>query len=223
MPVDLWWAETSHFDDRMVGALTAEERTRWAAVRRVDDRRRFALGALLLRRAAADHLDLAPGAVPVERTCSRCGAAHGRPRLPGSGLHASVTHSGGLVGVAIAAGAPVGLDVEEDTAPDAHPRRRSVVRRVVSGAEPAPRTTQEFLRYWTRKESVVKATGVGLTIDLRSVLVSGPQEAPALLGYRGRTPAASMLDLEPATGYVAALTVLVAGGIDATHRFPAVL
>jgi phosphopantetheinyl transferase len=40
--------------------------------------------------------------------------------LPGTHLHASVTHSGDLVGVALARTAPVGLDVERIAPVDVH-------------------------------------------------------------------------------------------------------
>ncbi|GGR87228.1 hypothetical protein GCM10010169_34330 [Micromonospora fulviviridis] len=77
------------------------------------DRARFLLGAALLRTVAGAMLDLPAEAVAVDRTCSQCGRWHGRPRLPGTALEMSVSHSGAIVTVAVLpGGGRVGVDVE---------------------------------------------------------------------------------------------------------------
>ena len=86
--------------------------------------------------------------------------------LPGLGLHASITHSGEIVGVALSAAGPLGLDVEQ-----VRERDISDLTRRVLGSGERSENPEDFFRYWTRKEAVVKATrdgiGVGLSAALR--------------------------------------------------------
>lgn len=221
LQVDVRWLHLSQFEECLIDSLDAIEQQRRAVLVREDDRRRFTLGATLLRRVAAEHLRVAPADVEVDRTCPRCAAPHGKSQLPGSGLHASITHAGDLVGVAVSAAAPVGLDVECDTGVFGGLDYLSLSKIVLSAAEPYPRTSSEFLRYWTRKESVVKATGDGLNVNLASVRVSAPDEAPALLAYPGRVLAARVTDLAPRPNYPAALTILTAADIEVVEQLPA--
>lgn len=139
----------------------------------------------------------------VDRSCSVCGHAHGRPELPGLGLHASVTHSGFLVGVALTRLGPVGLDVEAIRQIDVPAVQASVLNDNEDAVD-----VRSFLRYWTRKESVVKATGDGVLVPLTDVWVSRPTESARLIRYPGRTPPALIRDLAPVEGYVGAVTVL---------------
>lgn len=213
--VEVWWAGLEQFDENLANQLDAVERVRLAAFANDVDRRRFTIGAALLRTAVGKRLDVEPTAINVDRTCSRCGAGHGKPLLPGTALHVSVTHSGALVGVAVSTIAQVGLDVEQHT----DLAYEQLVPLVLADGEPNPRSRREFLRYWTRKESVVKATGDGLMTDLTTVAVTGPAESAALLSYAGTELPASMADLNPLPDHLAALTILAAGGVEITeHR-----
>ena len=92
--------------------LAAPEAARAARFRLVADRDRFVLATAVLRAAVAGRVGDAPARVPVDRGCEHCGGQHGRPRLPGTGLAASITHSGDVVAVALTEGGPVGVDVE---------------------------------------------------------------------------------------------------------------
>jgi 4'-phosphopantetheinyl transferase len=73
----------------------------------------------------------------VTRACPDCDRPHGKPLVPDTGLHVSVSHSGDLVAVAVTTAAPVGIDVE-------------------LGSDLG----------WCRWESVVKATGDGMRVPL---------------------------------------------------------
>lgn len=99
-----------------------------------------------LRLAAHEILREVTGATRVTRLCPHCGGAdHGRPRLVGSDLRASIAYAGGLVAVAWGAG-DVGVDVERVTDP---PRRLE-------------RLGVPDLAAWTRIEALAKAAGTGL-------------------------------------------------------------
>jgi 4'-phosphopantetheinyl transferase len=83
--------------------LCPSELNRRASFRRDEDRDRFTLGAVLVRAAAGVATGTAPERLVVDRTCDRCGRAHGRPRLLEHALEVSVSHSAGHVLVAVVA------------------------------------------------------------------------------------------------------------------------
>lgn len=95
----------------------------------------------------------------------------GRPLLPGS-LFCSITHSKEIVGATISA-APVGLDVEymQAVSVDLYNDHFSYKEIQMMKAQPDQLTT--FYRLWTRKESVIKASGLGFEKALASVEVLG--------------------------------------------------
>lgn len=143
---------------------------------------------------AATYAGADPDEVRVVRACRSCGSdQHGKPYVRGldtaTPLHVSLSRAGQLAVVALSDAGPVGIDVEARSAP---------------GGSPDVAT-------WVRKESVVKATGHGLTIDPELIGVTPPGSAPALLAWPGEEPLDSpawMFDLECPDGFVGAATVL---------------
>jgi 4'-phosphopantetheinyl transferase len=89
--------------------------------------------------------------------------------------------------------------------------------RAALAAVPPSDRARAFLIAWTRKEAVTKATGDGLRVAFREVVVAGAQGAPRLAGwpYPQDPQGVSLVDLEAAAGYVAALAVL--GRCDAVR------
>ena len=200
----VWWATPAMYRSALCELLDTDERSRLQALRRDADRVRFVLAAALLRLAAASALGAQPDHVTVRRTCPDCGSAHGRPQLPGTDLHASISHSGERVAVAITRLAPIGVDVQCFSALDVG----VISARILDDSESAA-TDHDFYTYWTRKEAMVKATGDGMRVPLRQVLVGAADTAPRLLSYPGRPGlVASLLDLSAGDGYAAALAVL---------------
>ena len=170
-----------------------------------DDRDRFTLGAVLLRIAAAHSLGGEGWATAVSRTCDECGRQHGRPRLPGTRLYASVSHSSDLVVVATTAAGPVGVDVELI---GGRPWQRLLSSVCTTEEQACVSTPTDFLTYWVRKEAIVKATGEGLRRELADVKVAPPDSAPSLLSILGRpTPACAMAAIN-VDGYTGAVAVL---------------
>ncbi len=195
----MWVEELGALRPDHVGLLTPEEQTRRAAFRQPDDADRFALGAVLLRVAAARTLGLPCAAVVVDRACEACGRPHGRPRLAGTDLHASVSHSGALVLVATTRAGPVGVDVEEVRPLD----HRELLPAVSTAADAAQvRHAGDFFVLWTRKEAVVKATGTGLRAALPEVAVGPPDRPPPSFEAR------HLIDLDLGAGYAGAVCVL---------------
>jgi len=215
--VDVWWARPSEapswrFD--LLHLLDKAERDRRSALRRAADQARFTVAATVLRLAAGRLVGVPADRLVVDRTCPDCGRPHGKPRLPGHQIEVSVSHSGDRVVVAATAVAPVGVDVEQIGPVD----QARLADHVLAPGEVASSVT-DFFRYWTRKESVLKATGDGLRVAMTDILVSGPSQAPTLLRYADRTDiTASMADLSPGEGYAAAVTVLGVGPQQVRER-----
>lgn len=217
----VWWAGRSLVRPEHELLLDDAEQDRRHRYRQDADRDRFTIGVALSRVLLGEHLGVAPAAVPLNRTCGRCGEPHGRPHLPGvDGVDFSVSHSGEVIAVAIVtstgAAVRVGVDVEQI----AVLRTPGLPHSVLSPAERAefdnlPETDQDpaFFRYWVRKEALVKATGDGLTAGLRGVTVTPPSQPARLVAWAGRDALAArfaMRDLAgPATpGYAASLALL---------------
>jgi 4'-phosphopantetheinyl transferase len=229
--VDVWWARRQDASARHVALLDEAERRRWTAYRRDEDRERFLAGCVLAKAALARCSGLRPADVRFDRTCAQCGEPHGKPSFTGGSftgsavgggpLEHSVAHSGDLVAVAVA-GHPVGVDVEQlDERPhplggDGNPD--ALARLVLSSTEqsalsaiPPPGRPRAFLVAWTRKEAVTKATGDGLRAAFSEVVVAAATSGPPRLvswPYERSPREVTLLDLDAAAGYVAALAVL---------------
>ena len=144
---------------------------------------------------------------------------HGKPELAApfdrAGLTFNLAHSSDLALVAVTLGATIGADIErlrpvhdldgvaEQTFSDRE--RRTLL------ALPACDRARAFFRCWTRKEAFVKALGDGLSYPLDSFSVSlRDGDPPRLENIDGDADIAlawTILDLEPASGYAAAVAV----------------
>ena len=194
--------------------LDPTEAWRVSRVTNAEDRTRQIAGAALLRLAAGHLADVDPAMICVDRTCDTCGQPHGRPRLVGTDIQASISHSGDRIAVALTRAGNVGVDIERISAIDLAEMASGVL-----GIEEHAHSATDFFVYWVRKESVVKATGDGVVAPLERVRVSRPSEPPTLLAYPDRAPAAATItDLHPGDGYVAAVTVLGTGPIVVTEQ-----
>lgn len=159
--------------------LDPEESSRLARFLHVEDRMsylaahagaRLLLGALTRRAADRVRFETSP---------------LGKPRLVDSpkGLDFSLSHARGAVAVA-AAYMPIGVDIEPlrqmsdlDEIVDIalSPEERKTLART-----PEALRSRLFLRYWTLKEAILKAAGVGLAVSPHTLIVdAGP--SPAVL------------------------------------------
>ncbi|MFF1280052.1 4'-phosphopantetheinyl transferase family protein [Streptomyces sp. NPDC058299] len=221
-PVQLWWARLPGDPPRLRRLLDPVETARYEATVDPVDRQRFLVGCALSRLVLGRLLGLPAARVPLRRVCPRCGGPHGKPALdpavdPPGGLRFSVSHSGPTVGLAVCRGADIGLDVERaDDPPDVD----LVARHILSAAElavlhalvPADRAGA-LLRYWTRKEAVLKALGIGLRLPPRRLEVSPPGEPARIERWQdrpGRVAELRLADLVVEEGHPA--TVCVTGG-----------
>jgi 4'-phosphopantetheinyl transferase len=196
--------------------LSDDERARRGGLWDARHRAQYTVAAALLRLVAAPLTDRPAARVVVDRSCPTCDRPHGRPRLPGTGLDVSISHSGATVAVAVSAAGAVGVDVQQvqaDSVDELSPLvlADSEARHVA--------VARDFFTYWTRKEALVKATGDGVTVPLPEVVVTPPGTPPRLLGYpRQGELAAQLRDLSPGLGYVGALAVLSPGPVVVRER-----
>jgi 4'-phosphopantetheinyl transferase len=93
----------------------------------------------------------------------------------------------------------------------------SAAERAVLAAVPADGRDRAFLVAWTRKEAVTKATGDGLRAAFSDVVVAADAGPPRVASWPYPRPPGevSLLDLDTAAGYVAALAVI--GRCDAAR------
>jgi 4'-phosphopantetheinyl transferase len=132
---------------------------------------------LLLATRAAESLG-ATGDLTLARQCPRCGSdEHGRPHFAGRhDLAVSLASAEGVTAAAVTRGAPVGVDIEHlDDA------RFAGIGDVLLHPDERAAGAAELARTWVRKESLLKALGVGLGIDPRTVHLSPATEPPTLL------------------------------------------
>jgi 4'-phosphopantetheinyl transferase len=171
-------------------------------------RRRWIAGRLALRHVLGAALDVAPAEVAIAR------GTRGRPFVDGADIDFNVTNTGqvGLVAVCAAPvrGARIGVDIERRDRPVDADR---LGRRVLTGAERErlavldPDTRRRaFLRTWTCKEAMSKATGDGLSAPFRAIDVS-VGETLVLVGgpFPYAPPAWSLSALDVPPDYVASL------------------
>lgn len=250
-PVQVWWARLDDARAGLLDLLDPVERRRYETTVDPAGRGRFLVGCALSRLVLGDLLGMPAADVPLRRVCPRCGGPHGKVRLdtPAAAPPShdfSVTHSGAVIGVALCENGQVGLDVEDLAAADCVLDVDSAAPVALADCEltalyrrPSAERKSAFLRTWTRKEAVLKALGVGLGAPLRDLVVSAPDEPPAVLagparpaGPAGpaswpRPPSVGLADLvvdgthPAAVAAVAAVSAVVVDGTDGDRSDPA--
>ncbi|MCI4066430.1 4'-phosphopantetheinyl transferase superfamily protein [Micromonospora sp. R77] len=201
--------------DDLLGLLDPAERARAAGLRHAVSRAEFVLGRATARLLVAEGWGPAPSTITFRAVCRTCAGPHGRLEVatPDGVVHVSVSHSAGRVAVAAALGVRCGVDVEKIALRGAKPpvTALSTVERAVFDAVPPAGRTAAFVRYWTRKEAVLKATGDGLTVAPATLTVSGPTEPPRVLSWTDR-PAPELpvhlSDVDAGEGFLGALATL---------------
>lgn len=167
-------------DARHLPALLAKldeaERAR-AARFRFDQHRLGYAAAHALKRHALDRFTGAP------RPWRFATGAHGKPRLdpPFDRVHFNLSHTDGLVAVALSRSGEIGVDVESTARePDEATFARLILapqeRAELDGCEDRP---NRLLRRWVAKEALVKAIGLGLSLPVAQIVLHG--EPPRLV------------------------------------------
>ncbi|MGV9451894.1 4'-phosphopantetheinyl transferase family protein [Streptomyces sp. NPDC003635] len=188
-----------------------------AQVRRLGDpaATRYASAHAALRRILSEYLGVPPREVVLgRRPCPRCAhPRHGRPTIdrPATDLDFNLSRSGPHWLLAVLVGRQVGVDLEDGRDLDVEGASRLVMSaselaHVDSRAGETERL-HAFFRCWTRKEAVVKASGVGIITNLREVDVQPADDGPVLVDHALPTGPDTWLveDLPVVDGVFAAL------------------
>jgi 4'-phosphopantetheinyl transferase len=165
--VDVWLCTLTTIDVSSVAPLLSpDEQERAARFHFERDRTRFVAARGVLRLLLGRRLGRDP------RSLRFTLGDHGKPRLEGEDVRFNVSHSADLAAYAVSEAADCGIDVEQ-----VRPTRdlEAIARRFFSppeaaaiGALPPAERIEAFFRCWTRKEAIVKATGIGLSLSLQS-------------------------------------------------------
>lgn len=193
------WARHAELAEHV---LDTDERRRAARFRFEQDRVRYILAHALWRAVLGACLGVDPARVPL------ASAPSGQPRLPGTDLATSLSHSGSWVAVAVCAAATVGVDLE------CCPSRiilDDLITTICTPAEaadmrllPAPGRERALLALWTRKEALLKAFGVGLAEAPASFPAAATGLVAPPMGNSGLSPC-RVGDLDLPAGLVGAL------------------
>lgn len=146
--------------------LNHAEQVRLQQFRRTADAELFLLGRALLRSSLARLIGVPPADVALRID------AHGKPACPALRERAfNLSHSGGMVVLAIAPTAAVGVDIEaiDRTLDWASVASDHFAQTELADIAALPTEAQSgrFYRYWTLKEAYGKAQGRGIVSDLR--------------------------------------------------------
>ena len=177
------------------------------------DRSHFIVARGLLRTILGRYLRVHPGRLRFFYKL------YGKPALVGESggkiYSFNLSHSHGLLLLAITRGREVGVDIERVHS-ELGGQGQEIAERFFSPNEvakfcslPTDQKAEAFFNCWTRKEAYVKAKGGGLSVPLDHFEVSlCPGEPAALLQALSReTSDWSMEELHPGPGYAAALVV----------------
>jgi 4'-phosphopantetheinyl transferase len=214
----VWWSETTRPVLSSPSVLDDEERERWSRCRSRASAARYFGAHTLARYVLGQLLGVDPSTLEFDRTCPRCGAKHGKPRIiwPESSLDFSISASADRALLGVSTNTRVGVDLEFQ-----FPQFdvSALARHWLTGPEfgaisalPANDRQAWFLRTWTRKEAILKALGTGLSKDprcltvgewdgnsMRAEWVHGDAEAPVFVrdvDFAGYGAAAAGLALE---------------------------
>ncbi len=179
--IDVWLACYDEFvDERILSnfreIMSEEERLQEARYHFAHDRKRYRVTRAMVRTVLSRYVPLAP--VDWKFSANR----YGRPEIANDhevtkGLHFSISHTRGLIALAISKDRALGIDVEDVMA---HQASLDIAQKFFSPAEfeelsrvPGNQRHGRFLEYWTLKESYIKARGMGLSIPLDKFSVHG--------------------------------------------------
>lgn len=169
-------------------------------------KKRFLASRTLLREILGRYLGLQPDELHFAE------GKHGKPCLSGSDrLHFNLSHSGGLLLLAIAADRDVGIDLEQlrTDIPFLDMARLAFSPREQNELFDLPEYLQRraFYRCWTRKEAYLKASGMGFSLPSNSFDVSLLPDTPVSMIAPGEPCRWSLLEITVPEGYCAALAV----------------
>lgn len=200
---------------RACALLGAVEMRTYARLRRPAVRRDYLAAHALARTMLAECAGCDPARVPLRS--SRWGAPVFVAPPGAPSLRLSLSHADGVALCAVAQGCAVGADVESLRNVGADPL--ALAAAVCSRGEmaalralPASARTARFLTFWTRKEAIAKATGLGVYLPFVEIAADGwtgrARGAWSPLGARDEAAPSRIVSVVLTPDHVAAVAVL---------------
>lgn len=182
--IDVWLAFYHEISDPRLHSeyrrlLTDEERSKEFRFYFPDDQRRYLVTRAMVRTILSRYLAVAP--VDWRFSNNR----YGRPEIANMrredcGVCFNISHTRGLIALAVTQHRELGVDVENVRTRDVSIEiaDRFFARAEVAELATVPRERQQdrFFEYWTFKESYIKARGMGLSIPLGQFSFHYPHE-----------------------------------------------
>ena len=210
--LSLWWCELARDAAELPALWATLSPDEVARARRFGTdalRIRYVAGRAALRETLASRLGLAPADVPIQR------GPRGRPLLaPPHALDFNVTHTRGIALIAHLdrPGWRVGVDIEAVDRTLAHD---GLARKFLTARERATiapldddARRRAFLRYWTCKEAMSKATGEGLSAPFDTIGIDAPDGLRVVEGDGSYAPARWKLHaVDPRDGLIATVAL----------------
>lgn len=196
--------------ENLLGTLSADELSRASRFRFEKDQRRFIGARGILRQILGAYLQKPPHSLQFHYS------NNGKPVLATNDtLQFNLSHSDNMVLYAITHNRNIGIDLErirEDIEIEQIASRFFSEAEIVSMQQLTESKRNElFFQYWTRKEALIKATGVGLLFPIETFDVSGVNGSKLspipLPNDHGEKPQWYGQDLLPGPGYTAAIVV----------------
>ena len=171
--IHLWLTYYQKVDDPQLHSTMGEllsdaERTQQLRFHFADDRLRYLVTRALVRTVLSRYAEVAPA--DWEFAVNAYGRPEIAPRHGLPGLHFNISHTRGLIVLAVARNRLLGVDVENvaERQPSIGIADQFFSRAEVAdlASLPAERRSDRFFEYWTFKESYIKARGMGLSLPL---------------------------------------------------------
>lgn len=169
------WLQTDYLshDDihTLLSYLDKGEQERLSKLKIEKCRKQFIAAHGLLKAFCCDKYNLLPNSINLDY-----GEKGNKPKLNLNGItnapDINLTHCDGLVGFILAQNCQVGIDAEHRNRPFPINFMDTILNDLeIRYIERYP-DPDNFIRFWTLKEAAIKATGDGLNLDLKSVIVS---------------------------------------------------
>ena len=172
--IDIWLTYYDEIVDaqqlaELRALLNPEEVSKEGRFLFADDRKRYLVTRAMVRMLLSRYAPVEPERWEFSRN------AYGRPGIANAmdetrGLTFNLSHTRGLIALAVTRDRELGVDVENvvarSTSVDIAERFFSPVEVAELSCVPAERQQDRFFEYWTFKEAYIKARGMGLSLPL---------------------------------------------------------
>jgi 4'-phosphopantetheinyl transferase len=170
--------------------LSLEEKARTHHFSLLEDKSKFIFSHVVLRLILSNYTGLSPEGIDLYEN------QYGKPYIRSGEFYFNISHAKEKLAIAISK-TEIGIDLEYI---DAELNLMEIEGTVLTKSEIsllssfAPKLqAKQFFLFWTRKEAIVKAIGIGLSLDLREIDLCDPKVM--LNGFRGwKTKQFTILD-----------------------------